>query len=86
MKQMEDKEHDTTKSLQKATHKHDRALTDLHTAQSDVQVSFGVLDLPLVSEMCHPPLDSETASPEIKAKRRYSESSRRRASQDETAP
>ncbi|KAF8558962.1 hypothetical protein OG21DRAFT_1503407, partial [Imleria badia] len=38
LKKMEDKEHNTIKSLQKATHNHDRAVTDLHTAQSDVQI------------------------------------------------
>jgi predicted transcriptional regulator len=39
LKKMEQKEYDTVKSLQKATHLHDRAVTNLHTAQSDVQVS-----------------------------------------------
>lgn len=33
------------KSLQKATHNHDQAVTNLHTAQSDVQVSLGVFGL-----------------------------------------
>ena len=42
---MEGKEHNTIKLLQKATHGHDLALTNLHTAQSDVQVSLGVFDL-----------------------------------------
>jgi hypothetical protein len=45
LKKMEDKEHNTIKSLQKATHNHDQAVTNLHTAQSDVQVSLGVFDL-----------------------------------------
>ncbi|KAN0097772.1 hypothetical protein V8E55_002218 [Tylopilus felleus] len=38
LKKMEGKEHHTIKSLQKATHNHDCAVTDLHTAQSDVQI------------------------------------------------
>lgn len=41
LKKMEVKEHDTIKSLQKATHNHDKAVTNLHTAQSEVQVSPG---------------------------------------------
>ncbi|KAI9575001.1 hypothetical protein HD554DRAFT_140869 [Boletus coccyginus] len=38
LKKMEDREHNTIKLLQKATHNHDQALTSLHTAQSDVQI------------------------------------------------
>ncbi|KAF8554514.1 hypothetical protein OG21DRAFT_1412470 [Imleria badia] len=62
LKKMEDKEHDTIKLLQKATHNRDWAVMDLHTAQSDVQVSLG---FPLVNEMRRL-LDSETASSEVK--------------------
>lgn len=41
LKKMEDGEHNTIRSLQKATQKHDLAVTNLHSAQADVQVSFG---------------------------------------------
>lgn len=46
LKKMEDNEHNATKSLQKATHNHDLAVTNLHTAQSDVQGSLEVFGFP----------------------------------------
>ncbi|KIJ70433.1 hypothetical protein HYDPIDRAFT_23539 [Hydnomerulius pinastri MD-312] len=38
LKKMEGKEHDTIKTLQKATHSHDQAVTNLHSSQSDLQI------------------------------------------------
>ncbi|KAF8845629.1 hypothetical protein BDN67DRAFT_1064918 [Paxillus ammoniavirescens] len=38
LRKMEDRDYDTIKTLQKATHSHDQAVTDLHSAQSDLQV------------------------------------------------
>lgn len=51
LKMMEDKELSTIRSLQKATQKHDQAVTNLHTAQSDVGVGLGVFGVSPVNEL-----------------------------------
>ncbi|KAF9224319.1 hypothetical protein BS17DRAFT_779632 [Gyrodon lividus] len=38
LKKIENREHDAIKTLQKATYSHDQAVTDLHSAQSDLQI------------------------------------------------
>ncbi|KAF9246904.1 hypothetical protein BU15DRAFT_69760 [Melanogaster broomeanus] len=38
LKKKEDREYEMIKTLQKATHGHDQAVTDLHSAQTDLQI------------------------------------------------
>lgn len=51
LKKMEDKEHDVIKTLQEATHTHDKAVTDVHTAESGVQVSLEHLVFPRAGDL-----------------------------------